>query len=275
MKRRIVEIDDEKCNGCGKCIPNCHEGALRIVEGKARLVGDSHCDGLGACIGTCPHGAIRIVEREAAPYNERKVMGEMAKRGAAVMKAHLEHLQEHGEEAYLKEALGYLKEKGVENPLPAPSPSACCASRTSLPPTATATGRKNGQPAFPVSGEKSGLRQWPIKLALVPPNAPYFDNPRLLMAADCVPFAHAEFHRDFLRGAPLAIACPKLGESEFYEKKLAEIIEANSIREITILHMEVPCCFGLRRIAEEAARRAGRKIRLTQRIVSVHGGMKQ
>jgi NAD-dependent dihydropyrimidine dehydrogenase PreA subunit len=276
-KRKIIEIDDNKCNGCGQCIPGCPEGALQIIEGKARLVSDLFCDGLGACIGTCPKGAIRIIEREAEPYDEKEVMARIVRQGSEVTRAHLEHLKEHGEEGYLKEAVGYLREKGLKNPLEgeaanrhAPLPCGC-------PGSMAMDFRKRNDKATGATGTKarsgSELGQWPVQLMLVPPNAPYLDNADLLIAADCVPFAYANFHEDFLKGRSLVIGCPKLDDIDFYKEKLTGIIRSNNIRSITLLHMEVPCCYGLRQAVEEALKESGKgkEIKLTQKVISIKG----
>ncbi len=275
VKRKIIEIDEEKCNGCGLCIPNCPEGALQIIDDKARLVSDLFCDGLGACIGTCPEGAIKIIEREAEPYDERKVMEKIVKQGKNVIKAHLEHLKEHGEEGYLREALDYLEESGVENPLGDESPEHQAALPCGCPGSRVIDMRdKEERPSHSSthkSKSESELRQWPVQLMLLPPSAPYFDEADLLIAADCVPFAYADFHNDFLQGKTLIIGCPKLDDIEFYQEKLTQIFKLNSVKSITLLHMEVPCCFGLRHAVEEALKESGKEIKLTVKVISVQG----
>lgn len=273
VKRKIIEIDEEKCNGCGLCIPDCPEGALQIIDGKARLVSDLFCDGLGACIGGCPKGAIKIIEREAEPYDERKVMDRIVKQGQNVVRSHLEHLKEHGEEGYLREALDYLREKGKENPLETESGKHAQAFH-GCPGPGVMDFRHKGISKGGSAGkarQESELRQWPVQLTLVPPNAPYFDNADLLVSADCVPFAYANFHQDFLTGKSLIIGCPKLDDIEFYKEKLAEIFKSNNIRSITLVNMEVPCCFGLQRAIEEAIKESGKTIPLRQSIISIDG----
>ncbi len=256
MKRKIIEIDENKCNGCGLCIPECPEGALQIIDGKARLVSDLFCDGLGACIGSCPQGAIRIIEREAEPYSERKVMERIVRQGSNVIKAHLEHLKEHGEEGYLREALDFLKEKGIENPLDREESSRAHSHHHACPGSRMIDMReKTGSSSHP--DQRSELRQWPVQLHLVPPNAPYFRDSSLVIAADCVPFAYPNFHRDFLRGNSVAIGCPKLDDTEAYAEKISQIIRLSNPKSVTVVHMEVPCCYGLVRLVEEAARKAG------------------
>ncbi len=271
VKRKIIEIDEEKCDGCGLCIPDCPEGALQIIDGKARLVSEIYCDGLGACIGSCPKGAIRVVEREAEPYDERKVMERLLKQGMDVVKAHLKHLKEHGEHKYLKEALDYLNEIGIENPLEEeeeekihPEPCACPGSQVRI-----LERKKSDNQLLPELSSK--LNQWPIQLTLVPVNAPYFENADLLIAADCTAFAYANFHTRFLKRKILLIACPKLDDAEFYREKLTEIFNVNNIKSVTVLHMQVPCCFSLRYIVEEALRNAGKNIKPEVKIISIEG----
>ncbi|NVO67740.1 4Fe-4S binding protein [Methanofollis tationis] len=265
MKRKIIEIDEERCTGCGLCIPDCPEGALQVIDGKARLVSDLFCDGLGACIGTCPEGAISVVEREAGPYDERAVMAKIVPQGEAVIRAHLEHLLGHGEEELYRQAVGYLTERAV----PVPShrtpgaPAACpgSAART-LPDTAP---QDRGAMA-------SELRQWPIQLSLVNPAAAYFDGADLLVSGDCVPFAYAGFHRDFLRNRVLLLFCPKLdADIEGYVAKLAEIFSRHTIRSVTVLHMEVPCCGGVRHVVDRALQRSGKAVPVEDRTILITG----
>ncbi|EJG07646.1 4Fe-4S ferredoxin iron-sulfur binding domain-containing protein [Methanofollis liminatans DSM 4140] len=265
VKRKIIEIDEEKCTGCGLCIPDCPEGALQVIEGKARLVSDLFCDGLGACIGTCPEGAIRVVEREAGPYDERAVMAKIVPQGEAVIRAHLEHLLGHGEEELYRQAVGYLTEHAV--PVPSHStpgaPAACPGSAVrTLPDTAP---QDRGTMA-------SELRQWPIQLSLVNPAASYFDDADLLVSGDCVPFAYAGFHRDFLRGRVLLLFCPKLdADIEGYVAKLAEIFSRHTIRSVTVLHMEVPCCGGVRHVVDRALQRSGKAVPVEDRTIMITG----
>ncbi|MCW8796876.1 MAG: 4Fe-4S binding protein [Chlorobium sp.] len=277
MKRQIVTIDEEKCNGCGECIPGCPEGALQIIDGKARLVSDLFCDGLGACIGTCPQGAITVLEREAEPYDERRVMAEnIVKGGPNVIAAHLEHLRGHGEEGYLQEALSYLSEQGIKNPLDEQAtkqnsePHACgCAG------SAMQDFRKNGIAAQ--QGESTGvipseLTQWPIQLHLVTPLAPYYQGSDLLLAADCTAFAVGGFHPDFMKGKSIAIACPKLDTGiERYVEKLKAMIDLANVNTITVVIMEVPCCGGLMAIVQQALDKASRKVPVKRVVIGVRG----
>ncbi len=252
MKRKIIKISEEKCNGCSLCIPNCPEGALQIIDGKARLVSDLFCDGLGACVGHCPQGAIEIEEREAEAYDEKKVMENIVKQGENTIKAHLKHLKEHGQIEYLNQAKEFLKEKNIE--IDFKEKQFSCPGCMEIKPN-----------------ENSELSQWPIQLSLVNPEAPYFQNKKLLICADCVAFAYKNFHDDFLKEKSLVIGCPKLDDKEFYKEKLKEIFLKNNIKEVNILIMEVPCCFGLKIIVEEAVKESGRKIELKAEVIKING----
>lgn len=280
LKRKIVKIEQEKCNGCGLCIPNCPEGALQIIDGKARLISDLFCDGLGACIGYCPQGAIIIEERETEGYNEKKVMENIVKQGANTIKAHLLHLKDHGEHKYFQEAVAFLNEKGIENPLQKES-SAMLEHRGheahGCPGSKMMDFRnKPGSSAEskPSSRQDSQLCQWPVQLSLVPPGAPYFEGADLAIVADCVPFAYANFHRDILRARSIVIACPKLDDAEFYKQKLAQIFKQSNIKSLTIVHMEVPCCFGLNSIVEEALQLSKKQIPIKEIVITIQGALK-
>jgi NAD-dependent dihydropyrimidine dehydrogenase PreA subunit len=305
MKRKIISIDEEKCTGCGQCIPDCPEGALQLIEGKARLVSDLFCDGLGACIGTCPEGAISVVEREAEPYDEKTVMANIAKQGGAVIKAHLEHLAGHDQAELYSQAIEYLAENGISIPdhtapeqrKPAIHPCAgqpaagrmgegtCSPGPHPLHPFGGCPGSaarsipRNhemiGLPTRPAAGQAaSELRQWPVQLALLNPAAPFFDNADLLISADCVPFAYAGFHTESLQGKILIIFCPKLdADIDGYVEKLAEIFTRHVIRSITIARMEVPCCGGVRYVVDKALEKAGKKIPVVEKIVTIQGGI--
>jgi ferredoxin len=281
MKRSVIHIDETKCDGCGLCIPNCPEGAIQIIDGKARLVSDLFCDGLGACLGHCPQKAITIEEREAEPYDERRVMENIANAGQATIEAHLRHLKEHRQEEYLGQATAVLREKGIEVPSLDINP---------MPATATLPGKAHpaGCPGMkimdfrdtlvaaraPQTAAPSELRQWPIQLQLVSPHAPYFKDADLVIAADCVPFAYSDFHQRFLKGKTLIILCPKLDRVlEHYLDKLTEIFRHNDIKSVTIAHMEVPCCFGLTRLIEEAIKRSGKDITLKDHTISIRGDL--
>jgi ferredoxin len=262
-KRKVIKIDYEKCNGCGDCIPNCPEGALQIIDGKARLVSDLFCDGLGACLGHCPQGAITIEERQADKYDERKVMEDIVTQGEQVIKAHLAHLKEHGQTEYLKEALAVVKEKGIH--------SACPGARIQE------FGAKPEASTKTIESAHAGseLRQWPVQLALVPAYAPYLNNTDLLIAADCVPFAYAAFHQELLEGKALLVGCPKLDDLGAYREKLRQVFEHNTIKSVTYAHMEVPCCFGLSGVIKDAIADSGKTIPLEDITIGIQGERKR
>jgi NAD-dependent dihydropyrimidine dehydrogenase PreA subunit len=279
MKRKIISIDEMKCTGCGQCIPDCPEGAIQLIAGKARLVSDLFCDGLGACIGTCPEGAISIIEREAIPYDEDIVMGTIVQQGAPVISAHLEHLLCHGQNELYNQAIAYLKEHTIAipehgSPTVPPkttydghSPFSTCpgSAARSIPRNAPAASRQ------PLKTE-SELQQWPIQLKLLNSAAPYFDNADLLISADCVPFAYADFHADFLRDKILIMFCPKLDtDIDGYIEKLAEIFSNHTIKSITIVHMEVPCCGGVRYVVDQARERSGKRIPVMEKTITIQG----
>lgn len=268
VKREIIKIDEEKCTGCGLCVPNCPEGALQIIDGKARLVSDLFCDGLGACIGNCPEGAISVEEREAEEYDERKVMDNIVKQGKNTIKAHLQHLKDHGADKYLKQARDYLEEKGIENPMKEDKHqhgASCPGSRMMDFSKEEIIGSEEGK-------RSSQLRQWPIQLHLVSPNAPYFIGKDVLLAADCTAFSIGDFHKDFLKGKTLVIACPKLDSNrEVYVEKIRKMIDEAKINTLTVLVMEVPCCSGLLQIAKKALEGATRKIPIKVIVVSIKG----
>ncbi len=295
MKRQIITIDEEKCTGCGLCIPNCPEGALQIIDGKARLVSDLFCDGLGACIGHCPEGAIATESREAASYDESVVMENIARGGPNVVRAHLAHLRDHGQDEYFREALAFLVDRDIDIPEEFLEPSCRCAGRDSAPtPSGGCPGSRvmsfetrgtQGTDA-PVSnasyppptaapaGRPSTLRQWPVQIALVPPTAPFLKGADLLVAADCVPFAFAGFHEDLLAGKALLVGCPKLDDAGGYLEKLTEMFKRNDVKSVTVARMEVPCCGGLVRIVERAMQDSGRKIPLETVTIGIDGRKK-
>lgn len=226
MKRNIITIDEGKCNGCGICVNACHEGALQLVNGKARLVSESYCDGLGACLPECPAGAITIEEREAAAFDEEAV-------------------KKHMDTRY--------------NPLPEKLACGCpstLARAIDRPeentPATSSTAAGNAKPV-------SQLRQWPCQIKLVPFNAPYFDQAHLLVAADCTAFAYADFHNDFMRNKITIIGCPKLDDID-YTGKLTEILNAHEITSVTVLRMEVPCCGGIVNAVKQALVNSGKMI---------------
>jgi ferredoxin len=296
MKRKIIHIDDTLCNGCGNCIPNCPEGALQLIEGKARLISDLFCDGLGACIGECPLGAIAVEEREAEPYDERRVMAEnIIPKGEGVIRAHLEHLQEHGEGELLAEAEAALAEVGIRIAARPAEPcghhgGGCPGSRSRDLGTERPQGHRHGRAADSslavaeqtgARGETAGeiaseLTHWPVQMHLIPPSAPYFRDAEVLLAADCVAFAFGDFHRQLLRGKRLAIACPKLdSQQDVYLDKLKALIDFAGIRSLTVATMEVPCCRGLLQLARRAVGEAERTIPLHWQEISVDGRVLQ
>ena len=274
MLRKIIEIKEEKCDGCGECVPNCHEGALQIIDGKARLISDLFCDGLGACIGHCPQNAITVIEREAEPYNEKLVMDYIVKGGSNVIKAHLLHLKEHKEFDLLTEALDYLNDNNMGNPLleeiaKVKKPEACgCPGSREM--SFEQTEDENN---LEEDGKRiSHLRQWPVQLHLVSPSAGFFRNADLLLTADCAPIAFPDFHKDFLQGKSIAIACPKLDSNkQIYLQKLVQMISEAKINSITVVIMQVPCCGGLFQLAMQAVEQAGRKIPVKVVVIGIHG----
>ena len=278
MKRKIITIDEAKCNGCEQCLPGCPEGALQMIEGKVRLISDLFCDGLGACLGHCPEGAISIEEREAEPYDERRVIAGIARQGRAVIHAHLQHLQEHGETVYLQQALDYLREHGIMagprngggNPEPAAHPRGCPGSQViSFSPGAESDAR-------PAGVQPSRLTHWPIQLHLISPHAPHYRGADLLLAADCVPFALGGFHENHLKGKTLAIACPKLDDGqEVYLEKLATLVKEAEVRSITVMIMQVPCCSGLMHLARRAVESSGRQVPFRYIVVGLRGEILQ
>jgi ferredoxin len=275
--REIIEIDEDKCDGCGACANGCHEGALRIIDGKARLVGESLCDGLGACIGECPRGAITITRREAEDYDEARVMEGLSRLGPKVIAAHLEHLRSHGQDGEVREALAWMAARGIAVPAEESAESGCqgggcpgSASRRFTP----AGGAKPAQAAGQGSGVDgpSTLTHWPIQLHLINPRAPQFAGTDLLIAADCTAFSLGAFHARLLAGKSLVIACPKLDSGrEIYLEKLAVLLGA--ARSVTVAIMEVPCCSGLLKMVLDAREGAGKKPAIEAITIGIQGGI--
>ena len=231
--RNIVRIDEEKCDGCGECVNACAEGAIEIIDGKAKLVSEIYCDGLGACIGHCPQDAITIEQREVAEFDEEAT------------KKHLGEKQSHQMQTDFVcpgVAAKKLREKGKA--------------------------AESGAASVP-----SQLSHWPVQLKLVSPNAPCFADADLLLVADCVPFAMGDFHERFLRDHSIAVGCPKLDDADFYIEKLAQILKANKLNSLTVIHMEVPCCFGLTHIARQAIARSGLKMPFKDVTISLQGNV--
>ena len=300
MLRDILKIDEELCNGCGLCVPTCHEGALQVIDGKVRLVSELMCDGLGACIGHCPEGAITIEKREAEPYNETRVMEQMKDKGKNTIIAHLKHLKDHGETGFVREGVEYLKSHRMElnfdlDEVLSEVHNHGRSAAAGVPVAAVAHGAHNhahghGGGGCPGSKsmviEKPGdngdssvaghqpseLRQWPVQMHLVNPNAPYFRGSDLLLAADCVAFSMGGFHSTHLKGKSLAIACPKLDHGmETYVEKLTAMIDIAAINTITVMMMEVPCCGGLLQMVHAALAKASRKVPVKKIIVGING----
>jgi ferredoxin len=287
MERDIINIDDEKCNGCGLCIPNCHEGALQIVDNKARLVSDLMCDGLGACIGHCPQGAITMEKREAQPYDEILVMEEMIGKGKNTLIAHLKHLKDHNEHVYVKQGMEWLKQNEDKLDFILNDVVMAVFDAQAMPAKAKAAGGCGGacpgsvemdfrpvtKKAEVQSGKQaSALGQWPVQMHLINPTASYFISSDLLLAADCTAFALGGFHGELLKGKSLAIACPKLDHNqEIYMQKLVRLIEEAKINTMTVAIMEVPCCGGLIQMAQKAVATANRKIPLKLIVVGIQG----
>jgi len=285
MEREIIKIDEDKCTGCSLCIPGCPEGALQIIDGKARLVSDLMCDGLGACIGECPEGAIEIEKREAVPYDEVAVIKEIVKHGENTLIAHFEHLQEHGEFTFMKQASDYLEsvEKDLdfdlnilmskinkkEETVESNSKTCGCPGEAMRDFSNDANKPANTGVA---GNQESTLRQWPVQMHLVNPMAPYFQNADVVLAADCVAFSLGSFHQKYLAGKSLAIACPKLDQgSDIYIAKLKQMIDEAKINTLHVMVMEVPCCGGLIQMAKMAVEQASRKIPVKKTVVGVRG----
>ncbi len=286
MIREIVKIDEELCNGCGDCIPNCHEGALQIIDGKARLVSELMCDGLGACLGHCPEGAITIEEREADAYDEVATIAQMIKNGKATVFAHLKHLKDHNETEYLQQALTYIRANHEAMPFEISEVhelmnggankevegSGGCATGGCPGSAPVAFDAGSLKMAAPTQEIPSELTQWPIQMHLINPAASYFHGADLLVAADCAGFAHGNFHNDFIKGRKMVIACPKLDQGQdIYVQKLVSLIDDSKVNTITVVIMEVPCCGGLSRTIQMATQMASRKVPVKEVVISIRG----
>jgi Pyruvate/2-oxoacid:ferredoxin oxidoreductase delta subunit len=233
--RKIIKIDEDKCTGCGLCIPGCAEGALQIVDGKARLVKDVYCDGLGACLGECPEGALSIIEREADEFDEKATQEYLKKTGRG-----------HEEK----------KEKPVFK----------------CPSSQEATFAKKEAPGE-LKDVPSALTHWPVKIELAAAKAKFFENADLLIAADCAPFAYGSFHNYLIRGRAVIIGCPKLNDNDAYLNKIAAILKENDIKSVTVAHMEVPCCFGLDYIVEKAIKLSEKDVKKKKIILGIKGNI--
>lgn len=254
VKRNIIKINEELCNGCGLCAKGCHEGALQIIDGKARLISELYCDGLGACIGDCPMNAISVEEKEVEAYDEIAVLKRIIPKGDKVLEAHLQHLKNHGEMNLLQQGIQYLKDNDITVPaLTQPQP-------------------QNVIPVSQMSAFKpmSVSINWPVQLHLINPQSGVFNNADLLLVADCVAYANPKLYSELLVGKKLAIACPKLDvNKESYVNKLIQMIDDSKINSLTVAIMEVPCCGGLIRLVEMAMEKATRKIPMTKVVVKI------
>jgi NAD-dependent dihydropyrimidine dehydrogenase PreA subunit len=295
MVREVVRIDENLCNGCGLCVPGCHEGALQVIDGKARLISDLMCDGLGACLGHCPQDAISIEKREAEPYNENKVMEIMISKGKNTVVAHLKHLKDHNETGFLKEGVLYLKDHEEDIPFSLQevisevhghsngcNSGGCPGSAArEIKRSETMTGGGVSASGLKIAAESSNvqsgilqseLRQWPVQLHLINPQAPYYRNADVLIAADCTAYAMGNFHQDYLKGKSLAIACPKLDSNQdIYLNKITAMIDYSLVNTITVMIMQVPCCGSLLRTVQQAVSAARRKVPVKLLVVSIEG----
>lgn len=242
--RKIIEIDDEKCDGCGNCVPSCAEGAIQVIDGKARVIADKYCDGLGACLGECPQGALHIVEREAEEFDEAAVNKLLEKQA----KAGKDHEKGQGPSVIS----GGCPSAAVKHF--STSPCDCA-----------------GQAETRASGGPSALGHWPVQIRLVPAGAPFLKNADLVIAADCVPVAYPAFHKDFLAGRAVMIGCPKFDDAQAYVDKLTRVFGESGIKSITCVIMEVPCCTGLPAIVKKALENSGVDIPFSQVTVSARG----
>ena len=298
MKRTIIKIDEELCNGCGLCVEGCHEGALQMIDGKARMISDLYCDGLGACIPECPVGAITLEEREAEPYDEIKVMERISPNGEATVIAHLNHLIDHDQMEYVQQGIDFIRDNKLDidlSKLKTPKASQAMTQKTESAPQHAHAGAhahahgggcpgsrmmafaNDQEPEVATNGQDqpSALRQWPVQLHLVNPQAPYFQQADVLLAADCVAFSMGNFHSKYLKGKGLAIACPKLDSGkDVYIEKLTAMIDNARINTLTVMIMEVPCCTGLLQMAKMAVENATRKVPVKALIVGLDGNIR-
>ncbi|MCK8817219.1 4Fe-4S binding protein [Natroniella sulfidigena] len=283
-KRQVIKIDENKCNGCGECVTGCQEGALQIVDGVAKLVNESFCDGFGDCIGECPTGALEIIEREAEDFDLKATVEHVKNvRGEDAVKEMLKAQEAHGEEVpeelkeMFGEACGCLDhdqgDHGHGNGYHGHGHHAqggCPGSRMMEMKKSQAEESEDTEEVE----VQSQLQQWPVQIHLLSPQAPYFKNADLMITADCVPVAYANYHQKMLKGNAVAIGCPKLDDANAYVERLAAIIEQNDLNSITVARMEVPCCGGLVQIAQQAAKKAGTDLEVETTVVSVDGKLR-
>jgi NAD-dependent dihydropyrimidine dehydrogenase PreA subunit len=232
VKRKIIKIDEEKCDGCGQCVPSCAEGAIQVIDGKAKLVSEKYCDGLGACLGTCPNDALKVSEQDVEEFDEKAVEG-------------------------------HLKTK---EPAPEAMPCGC----PSVQIQTFVSPAERPKPAS-TPPQESALSHWPVQIGLVPPKAPFLKGADLLVAADCTPIAYPNFHADFLKGKAVMVGCPKFDDVEAYVQKFTEIFKTADVKSITVVVMEVPCCQGLPLIVQKGLKLAGKKIPFEKVIISAQG----
>jgi len=253
MIRKIVQIDQDKCNGCGLCVPSCAEGAIKMINGKAVLSADNLCDGLGACLGECPQDAIRIIERDADEFDEAEVEKHLQAIGKVPVQGHVHHGSHE------------KKQHGHGHPGHGGPGGGCPGTRV------MSFEQKPADAVQETGSRQSTLGQWPVQLKLVPTSAPYFQDADLLIAADCVPFAYADFHKDYLAGKAVVIGCPKLDDNQFYTEKLTELFRNSSLKSITVMRMEVPCCGGIAMAARQALAASGKDIPYKEVTVGIRG----
>ncbi len=275
MKRTVIKIDENLCNGCGLCVSGCHEGALQLIDGKAVMISDMFCDGLGACIGECPVGAIELEEREAEPYDEIAVMERIVSKGEKVILAHLKHMKDHNELEYLRQGIEFLKQNNIDidlSSLEDKSEAKSPCQSGGCPGSASKSFTKNDSVPNNNINQNSELTHWPIQLHLQSPTASYFQGANLLLAADCTAFSLGAFHSNLLKNKILSIACPKLDSNkEVYVEKLVAMIDQAKIDTLTVAIMEVPCCGGLLQIAKLARGSAKRNIPVKVIKISIKG----
>lgn len=256
--RNIIVIDEEKCDGCGNCVPACVEGALQIIDGKARLVKESYCDGLGACLGDCPQGALTVTQLEVDSYDEGGVLTYLAQKSPELVQRHVEHLRAHG-----------MTSSFVPPVQPQAAPVTMCPSIELSSWREASEEQPHSTLVDDAPRAKSELRQWPVQLTLMPVSAPFLHQATLTLIADCVPFANPNMHADFIRGSAIAVGCPKLDDAQAYIGKLAQILASNEIRGLKVAYMEVPCCRGLVFIAQQALKASGKELPLEIEMVRI------
>lgn len=278
MKRNVISINEELCNGCGNCVSGCHEGALQLIDGKARLINYLYCDGLGACIGECPQNAISIEEKDVEEYSEEAVMQKIVSKGEETIIAHLAHLKRHNEMGYLDQGLEYLRKNNISinlDKLNEKVHSTGEKNHGSCPGSLAQNFEKKISDCNNTEDEEknfSELQHWPIQLHLLNPQSGFLKNADMVLCADCVAYSYGNFHKKFLKNKKIAIACPKLdSDKEVYIDKIVSMIDDASIKSLQVIIMQVPCCSSLFQIAKIACDRAKRKISLTKTIISLEG----